>query len=170
MRRVAVIASASGNGTTTFSRALGERLGVPVIELDALVHGPNWVETPNAELRAKLEPTLALDGWVIDGSYQSKLGNLVLDAADTIVWLDLPMYVWFPRLVRRTWRRWTGREALWNGNRETLRSVLWGRESLFGYALRSHFRRRREFPDRLACYRVVRLRTPAEVASFFASA
>jgi adenylate kinase family enzyme len=166
MRRVAVIASASGNGKTTLGRALGERLGVPFVELDALVHGPNWVETPDAELREKIRPTLELDGWVIDGSYQRKLGNLVLDAADTIVWLDLPMHVWFPRLVRRTWRRWTGREALWNGNRETLRSVLWSRDSLFRYALRSHFRRRRELPDRLAQYRVIRLRTPAEVAQF----
>lgn len=170
MRRVVVIASASGNGKTTLGRALGERLGVPFVELDALVHGPNWVETSDAELRAKLEPTLALDGWVIDGSYRRKLGDLVLEAADTVIWLDLPLHIWVPRLARRTWRRWTGREALWNGNRETLRGVLWGRDSLFGYALRAHFRNRRELAGHLARFHVVRLRTPAEVASFLAGA
>jgi adenylate kinase family enzyme len=169
MRRVVVIASASGNGKTTLARALGARLGVPVVELDALVHGPHWVETPNEELRAKLAPTLALDGWVIDGSYRGKLGDLVLEAADTILWLDLPMRIWLPRLARRTWLRWTGREALWNGNRETLRGVFGGRDSLFGYALRSHFRRRREWPEYLARFHVIRLRTPAEVASWLAA-
>ena len=99
MRRVAVIASASGNGKTTLGRALAARLGVPYVELDALVHGPYWQETPDDELRAQLEPTLRSDGWVIDGTYQRKLGTLVLDLADTVVWLDLPLHVWLPRLA-----------------------------------------------------------------------
>ncbi len=166
MRRIAIIASASGNGKTTLGRALAARMAVPFVELDALVHGPNWVETPNDELRARVVPVLAEPSWVIDGSYRGKLGTLVLDAADLIVWLDLPLHVWLPRLVRRTARRYVGLEPLWNGNRETLRGILWGKDALFAYALRSHFRRRREWPDDLAGYRVVRLRTPGEVAAF----
>jgi len=42
MRRVAIIASASGNGKTTVGRARAQRLGVQFVELDSLVHGPNW--------------------------------------------------------------------------------------------------------------------------------
>ena len=135
MRRVAIIASASGNGKTTLGRALAARLGVRFVELDALVHGPNWTETPDAELRATLAPILHDDGWVIDGDYERKLGTLVLDAADTIVWLDQPTRVWLPRLIRRSSRRVRSREELWNGNRETWRDLFWGRESLIGYAL-----------------------------------
>lgn len=166
---MAIIASASGNGKTTLGRALAARIDVPFVELDAMVHGPNWVETPDDALRAQLAPILAEPGWVIDGSYQSKIGNLVLDAADAIVWLDLPMHVWLPRLVRRTARRYVGLEPMWNGNRETLRGMFWGKDSLFGYALRSHFRRRRELPRKLAAHRVIRLRTPGEVSAFLAS-
>jgi adenylate kinase family enzyme len=124
VRRAAVIASASGNGKTTLGRALAERLGVRFVELDALVHGPNWTETPDAELRAIVEPIVRSDGWVIDGTYRRKLGDVVLDAADTIVWLDLPLRVWLVRLLRRTGRRATGRERLWNDNRETLRNAF----------------------------------------------
>jgi adenylate kinase family enzyme len=166
MRKVAVLASASGNGKTTVGRALAERLGVPFVELDALVHGPGWVETPDDELRALVEPIVAGDGWVVDGSYLRKLGDLVLRNADTVVWLDLPVRVWVPRLVRRTWRRRRGKEELWNDNRESLRDAFWGRESLFGYALRSHFRRRRLYPRELARYPFVRLRTQHEVERF----
>jgi adenylate kinase family enzyme len=170
MRKVTVIASASGNGKTTLGRELAIRLGVPFIELDALVHGPDWVETPDDVLRAQVEPIVASDGWVIDGTYRSKLGDLVIEGADLVVWLDLPVRVWMPRLVRRTWRRARGREQLWNDNRESLRGVVWGRESLFLWAFRSHFKRRREWPEALRSFPVVRLRTPAEVERFLADA
>jgi adenylate kinase family enzyme len=168
VRKVAVIASASGNGKTTVGRELARRLDVPFVELDALVHGPGWVEKPDDALRAELEPILVSDSWVIDGTYQRKLGDLVLRTADVVVWLDLPVRVWLPRLIRRTLRRLRRGETLWNENRESLRSAVWGRESLLVWALRSHFRRRREWPQGLSAYRVVRLRTPAEVEVFLA--
>jgi adenylate kinase family enzyme len=168
MTKVAVIASASGNGKTTLGRELARRLGVPFVELDALVHGPGWVETPDDELRAQVEPIVASGGWVIDGAYQHKLGDLVLDAADVVVWLDLPIRVWLPRLARRTWRRIRGREALWNDNSESIASAIWGRESLVMWAFRSHFRRRREWPEALSHLHVIRLTTAAEVERFLA--
>ena len=163
MRRVAIIASASGNGKTTLGKALAERLGVPFVELDALVHGPNWQETSDDDLRRQIEPILGSDGWVIDGTYMRKLGTTVLDRADTVVWLDLPTRVWLPRLLRRTARRLSGRERIWNDNQESLKSAFWGRESLFGYALIHQPIRRREWPAELARYPVVRLRSTAEV-------
>ena len=55
-----------------------------------------------------------------------KLGDLVVRAADKIVWLDLPIRIWLPRLIRRTARRLLTCEELWNGNRESLRSVIEG--------------------------------------------
>ena len=169
MRRVAILASASGNGKTTVGRELARRLDVPFIELDALVHGPNWVETPDDELRAQVEPILDGDGWVVDGSYRSKLGNLVLDRAEVVVWLDQPIRVWLPRLLRRTRRRIHGDEPLWNDNRESWRTALWGRESLVVWAFRMHFARRRRYPEHLVSYNVVRLRSPREVSGWLAS-
>jgi adenylate kinase family enzyme len=163
-RRVAIVASASGNGKTTLGHALADRLGVPFLELDALVHGPGWTELPDDELRRAVLPVIAADGWVVDGSYQRKLGTLVLDAADVVVWLDLPIRVWFPRLLARTVRRLLTRQELWNGNRESLKDAFWGRSSLFGYAFASHFRRRKRYAAELGGYRVVRLTTPEQVA------
>jgi adenylate kinase family enzyme len=132
VKRVAVIASASGNGKTTVGKLLAERLGVPFVELDSLVHGPNWTEISDDRLRDVLEPIVAGDGWVIDGGYRSKVGDLVIAQADTVVWLDLPVRVWLPRVVARTLRRIRGEETLWNENKEGFRTAFWGRDSLVG--------------------------------------
>jgi adenylate kinase family enzyme len=170
VRRVAVTASASGNGKTTVGRALANRLGVPFVELDSIVHGPNWTEISDADLRRILEPIVAGDGWVIDGGYRGKIGDLVLARADTVVWLDLPVHVWLPRLVRRTVRRIRDDETLWNENKESWRTGFWGRDSLLGYALRAHFDRRRRYPHELAAYPVVRLQSQAGIDRFLAEA
>jgi adenylate kinase family enzyme len=159
MRRVAVIASASCSGKTTLGRVLAQRLDVAFVELDALNHGPGWTEATAAELRARVTPIVATNAWVIDGGYREKLGDLVLEAADTVVWLDLPRRVWLPRLFRRTTRRIVRREALWGGNRETFRDGFLRRDGLLRYAWRTYGARRARYPSELARFHVVRLRS-----------
>src|SRR5262249_46319751 len=164
MKRIALIASASGSGKTTVGRELARRLDLPFHELDALHHGPGWTEATAEELRAKVELLVAGDAWVIDGIYAGKRGDLVLAGADTVLWLDVPMHVWLPRLLRRTYRRWRTREELWNGNRESFRTALWGRDALIPFAIRNFRRRRRDYPVELAVYPLVRLRSQRELA------
>jgi adenylate kinase family enzyme len=164
-----VIATASACGKTTVGRQLAGRLGVPFVELDALHHGPGWTEATAEELRTKVEPILATDAWVIDGGYQGKIGTIVQDAADTIVWLDLPRRVWLPRLIRRTLVRIVRREELWNGNRESFRTALMGRDGLILFSLRQVRRRRAEYPVRFASRNLVRLRSQKEVDRWLAT-
>jgi adenylate kinase family enzyme len=169
VRKVAVVTSASGSGATTVGRDLARRLGVPFHELDALFWKPGWVESTADELRAAVEPIVATDAWVIDGSYQSKIGQLVLGGAEVVVWLDLPMRIWLPRLLRRTFRRARSGEELWDDNYESLRTAFLSRDSLILFTLR-HFRgRRRRYPERFAAYDVVRLRSQAEIEAFLGS-
>jgi adenylate kinase family enzyme len=167
------VAGTSGAGKTTVGRALAERLGLPFVELDALCHGAGWQEAPDEVFRSRVEQAMAdaPDGWVIDGNYGRKLSDLVLERADTLVWLDVPLHVCLRRLWRRTWGRIVRREELWNGNRETLRTAFFARDSLFLWAITSHRQRRRTLPERLARHRhleVVRLRTPREVERWLA--
>jgi len=152
----------SGSGKTTFAQELAERLELPYVELDALHHGPNWREPTDEEFRARVRRAMAAapHGWVIDGNYEAKLGETVLAEAETIVWLDLPLW----HKLRRLWTRTTERihydVELWNGNRESWRGAFWGWDSLFCWMLRAHFRQRHSYPRLYAGDpRFVRLRS-----------
>ena len=152
----------SGSGKTTFAQELAKRLELPYVELDALHHGPNWREPTDEEFRARVRGAMAAapHGWVIDGNYEAKLGETVLAEAETIVWLDLPLW----RKLRRLWTRTTERihydVELWNGNRESWRGAFWGWDSLFCWMLRAHFRQRHSYPRLYAGDpRFVRLRS-----------
>jgi adenylate kinase family enzyme len=167
MRKISV-AGTSGAGKTTVARALATRLGLPFVELDALCHGPNWQEAPDDVFRGRVEAAIAAapEGWVIDGNYGRKLADLLLERADTLVWLDLPLAVCLARLWRRSWGRILRREELWNGNRENVRTAFFARDSLFVWAVTSHRLRRRTLPARLERHKqleVVRLRSQREV-------
>jgi adenylate kinase family enzyme len=156
----------SCSGKTTLGGILARRLDLPYIELDALHHGPNWTEASAEELQAVVLATLEQcpDGWVVDGNYEGKIGDLVAERADTVIWLDPSLPLIVSRLARRTVGRIVTRTELWNGNRETIRNTLFSRDSLLAYAVKAHGRYRRTQPERLARFpaRLVHLRSPAE--------
>lgn len=130
------------------------------------IGGPGWTEATADELRAKVEPLLELEAWVVDGAYRGKIGDLVIARAEVVVWLDLPVKIWIPRLLRRTLRRIVRREAFLNGNYESVRSAFFSRDSLLLYALRTNRSRRRRYPESLAPYALVRLRSQRDVNRF----
>jgi adenylate kinase family enzyme len=163
-RRIAV-KGASGSGKTTVAARLAERLGVPHIELDALFHGPGWTESPTEDFRRRVAEATAGDGWVVDGGYEGKLGVALPAGTELVVWLDLPLHVIVPRLIRRTRTRIRDGTELWaSGNREDWEEALFGWNSLVVYAVRAHFRLRRDLPGQCRELDVplVRIRTPTE--------
>jgi len=164
MARRIVVRGGSGAGKTTLARILARHLDVPHVELDALHHGPSWRSASAAELQASVQA--ALDdarGWVVDGNYDDKLAGLVLDRAELVLWLDLPLGKKLLRLLGRTAARWWREEELWNGNRESLKTAVWGADALFPWAVRTHFRYRRRWPELFRGRPMLRLRTAREV-------
>lgn len=107
MPRRIVVKGTTAAGKSTVAAELARRLRLVHVELDALHHGPNWNEASAEVLRARVAAALAAApaGWVVDGNYDGKLGDLVLAEADTIVWLDLPLAPKLRRLWARTRRR-----------------------------------------------------------------
>jgi adenylate kinase family enzyme len=123
VRRISVVGN-SGSGKTTLAREIGQRLGIPFLELDGVFHQPHWTQLDRDEFRSRVEAFVGKDAWVVDGNYRDQIGDIVLTRADAIVWLDLPRRTVMAQVTRRTIGRGLLRRELWNGNRESLRKVL----------------------------------------------
>lgn len=162
-RRI-VIVGTSGSGKTTLAGQIARRLGTPHVELDALYWEPNWTTAAAAVFQQRLTAALADDAWVVDGNYSHARAQ-IWARADTLVWLDYPLWRIMAQLIRRTVRRAVTQEALWGGNRESLRKAFLSRDSILLWALQTYRRRRREYlplvrqPHHLHL-RVVHLRSP----------
>ena len=92
MTRIAVIGNAGG-GKTTLCRALGRRLDLPVYSVDSVQWKPGWRAAEPSEVAAAQARWLAAGRWIIDGFGGDDLIAQRFAAADTIIFVDLPLYV-----------------------------------------------------------------------------
>lgn len=99
MKKVAVIGS-PGSGKSVFSRKLGESLELPVIHLDSHYWQAGWTPTASEEWDEFLKEQVGKEQWIIDGNYTRTL-DIRLEAADTIVFLDLPRPLCIYRIIKR---------------------------------------------------------------------
>lgn len=169
MQRFSVVGS-TGSGKTTVARSIGERLGIPVVEMDAIHWGPDWTPQPTGQIRGKVAEAVAGDSWVVDGNYRSISQELVWSRADTVVWLDMSFWTNARQLLRRTYLRVVRREELWNGNRESLRAAF-GRDSILWWLVKTHRANRRRYEEDMTSgewphLEFIQLRSRREVGSW----
>ena len=100
MKKILVLGS-GGAGKSTFSKRLGEILGIEVIHLDRLYWLPNWQEVPQDEWHRIVEEVISRDSWVMDGNY-SATREMRIRACDTVIFLDIPRRVCMYRILKRT--------------------------------------------------------------------
>ncbi len=99
MKKIMLIGS-GGSGKSTLARRLGEKLNINVYHLDSMFWKPNWVGVPKED-QIKIQIELVKEEkWIIDGNYNGTL-EIRLNAADTIIFLDIPRIVCIYRAFKR---------------------------------------------------------------------
>jgi predicted kinase len=169
-----LILGRTGSGKTTLAREVAAALGVPHVELDSLYFGPDFSRAPLSLLRDRTSAAIAGDRWITDGNKRA-VRDLVWPRADTIVWLDYPVYVSLWRLAKRARARTSAlsAQAAKTGRRTGLPKQMLAAARGVLTALRSHRGQRREYPRMFAQpanrhLAVARLRSPRATRQWMA--
>lgn len=96
-----VIIGSPGAGKSTFARALGDILHIEVFHLDRYFWERGWKEYSRQKRRA-IEQALVSghDRWIIEGTYLGSSDSR-LNAANTIIFLDMPRLLCLRQAVKR---------------------------------------------------------------------
>jgi adenylate kinase family enzyme len=103
MKRVLVTGS-GGAGKTTFSNALSELTGLPVIHLDYYFHqsAEKYTNYPDIWIK-KVNELLHQDNWIMEGNYSSTYEKRFA-LADTFIFLDIPTRVTMWSVIKRLFK------------------------------------------------------------------
>lgn len=100
MKKVAVFGNAGG-GKSTLSQKLSEVTGLPLYILDKVKYQPGGAEVSHEDYQRLHQEILDSDRWIIDGFGSMDTLWPRLDAADCLVYIDLPLYVHFWLVTKR---------------------------------------------------------------------
>jgi adenylate kinase family enzyme len=165
MKRVAVFGNAGG-GKSTLGRRLAELTGLPLYVVDMMQFRPGGAKVPNDEFLQVHADLLLRDEWIIDG-----FGNLAVAwerfaAADTLIYIDLPLFIHFRWVTKRLIKGlfadppgWPKNSPLWSSSIQSYR-VLW---PCHRYLTPKY---RKLVADEATSKRVHHLRSPAQIQSF----
>ena len=99
MKRVMIIGG-PGSGKSTLAKRVSAITGLPLYHMDQLHFLPGWVEKPKGEWLELIAKIAAREEWITEGGYSATF-PIRMPRADTIIWLDLPRLVCFPRVLKR---------------------------------------------------------------------
>ena len=100
MTRVAIIGNAGG-GKSVLARYVSNTLGLPLHVIDDVQWRPGWSPAPQSDIARAHRAWLRDERWVIDGWGSLALIEDRLRAADTIVFVDLPLWVHYWSVTKR---------------------------------------------------------------------
>jgi adenylate kinase family enzyme len=106
VERIAIV-GCGGSGKSHLARTLSTRLGIKPVHLDALYYDEDWKPLDQETFAALQSDLVAAPQWVIDGNYASTL-PIRLEAADTVIFLDLPGWACLRGIAQRRLRHGGG--------------------------------------------------------------
>lgn len=89
-----------GSGKSTLARHLGSKLNLPVVHIDLIHWQSGWIERNGHEKDRLCSDVHARCQWIFEGGHSNTWPER-LDRADTLIWLDFPLWIRSYRIVKR---------------------------------------------------------------------
>ncbi|CZF78440.1 Shikimate kinase [Grimontia celer] len=89
MKKVAVFGK-PGSGKSTLSKKLASETGIALYQLDSMLYQKNGEQVSHESFEARHDEILASESWILDGMGLLGSFNKRLEAADTLVYVELP--------------------------------------------------------------------------------
>lgn len=119
MKRIAVFGNAGG-GKSALARRLAELTNLPLYVIDMMQFGAGGAKVPHDEFLRSHADLIRRDEWIIDGFGTVATAWDRFAAADTLIYVDLPLWVHYSRVTRRFIKGLFANPAGWPEN-----SPLW---------------------------------------------
>jgi adenylate kinase family enzyme len=165
MRKAAVFGNA-GSGKSTLARHLAELTRLPLYPVDTIKFKAGGGEVPHAEYLKAHKELLSRDAWIIDGFGCVASAWERFSAADTLIYIDLPLFTHYRWVTKRLFQGlfvdpegWPKNSPMWSSTLSSYR-VLW----LCHRRLTPRYRQL--VTDAAASKRVHHLRSPAGMRAF----
>lgn len=123
MRRVAVFGNAGG-GKSTLARQLSEITHLPLHSLDTIKYKPGGGEVSHDEYLQVHSELLRGDEWIIDGFGCVPSAWERFSAADTLIYVDLPLFTHYVWVTKRLVKSLIVTPEGWPENSPILRGTL----------------------------------------------
>ncbi len=161
-----LIIGTTGCGKTTIATMLSKNLSLPHYELDALHWKPNWQTKSHEEFRSHIVDVVSMEEWVVDGNYRS-FRDEIWPHATNLIWLDYPMTIILFRILKRSIRRLSQHEILWNGNITNFKREFIGHNSILYDSIHTYLFRKKDYnlainDKKFAHLNVIKLTSPKD--------
>ena len=142
-KKISIIGT-SCSGKTYLGKLLSEQMGYPFLDIDDVYWLPGWTKAKPETVRKKIQQHVAQDAWVIVGNAHSDSQKLIWPHVDTLIWLDIPLYILLWRGIKRSLQNILLKRELCNGNFETVHKFF-SKTSIVFWILQSFKKRKQAY-------------------------
>ena len=165
MKKVAVFGNAGG-GKSTLARQLMEATGLPLYPVDTLKYRSGGEEISHSEYLETHAEILTHDEWIIDGFGCVASAWERFSAADTLIYLDLPLLMHFWWVTKRLLKGLFVNPEGWPENSPILKGSLNSYRVLWICHCKLTPKYRQMVADSAASKQVHHLKSPGEIKRF----
>ena len=165
MKKVAIFGNAGG-GKSTLAKKLAHITGLPLHPLDSIQFKPGGGAVPHDEYLTKHAELLQRDEWIIDGFGCVKSAWDRFHHADTLVYVDLPLFTHFRWITKRLFQGGFTTPEGWPPNSPIVSSTLDSYRVLWSCNRYLTPKYRALVAQARAQKQVHHLRSPADIAAF----